>query len=368
MPTYLKRNSFYTVVYTDKTGHRRWESTGSPDRTEAEEYYRNNIRFNDKRFVVRISYLSVELQNKLTRRLSVKTVAMYLTKLSLLIGVIKDKPIDKITSADIENFMSERFNAGTAITTINIDFRVLRSAFNRAMGMGLIKHNPCASVAPYRNPQRDPAVFSDEQVSTIINTEEHPVFKILWIMLYLTAGRRGEIINLEWTDIDFERMTIRIKNKDDHMLKTKKPRTIPLSSVVFDLLMNLPRCGLYIFCKEDGDRYSAEYVSKRFKNIIRILHFSEKYHLHSLRHSAATRMNELGESSFNIQQSLGHSSVTTTQLYIQSNPETLRGGYEKMARQFMQNSVTAIAPDQSSAQHGAASAAGDGYKSLSLVS
>ncbi len=368
MPTYLKRNNIYTVVYSDKTGRRRWESTGSTDRAEAEEYYRNNIRFNDKRFVVRISDLSVELQNKLARRLSNKTVAMYSTKLSLLIGVIKDKPIDKVTSTDIENFMSNRFSAGTAITTINIDFRVLRSAFNRAVSMGLMMHNPCASVEQYRNPQRDPAVFSDEQVSAIINAEEQPVFKILWIMLYLTAGRRGEIINLEWTDIDFERMTIRIKNKDDHTLKTKKPRTIPLSSVVFNLLVNLPRYGLYIFCKKDGKRYSGEYVSKRFKTIIQKLQYPEKYHLHSLRHSAATRMNELGESSFNIQQSLGHSSVTTTQLYIQSNPETLRGGYEKMARQFMLNSAPAITPDQSSAQHGAASGAEDGYKSLSLVS
>ncbi len=368
MATFLKRNKFYTIVYTDKTGRRRWESTGCFDLIRAQEYYRTFIRMKDVHFKMTLEDLMIELEKKLTNRLSIKTVKLYRTKLSLFGKMIGDKPIDKISGSDIEDFMAKRIQDGVSFTTVNIDFRTIKAAFNRAITMGFILNNPCKNIEPYRHPHEDPVVLSDEQMIAIVNAEENQLFKALWMMLYLTAARRGEILYLEWSDIDFNLRTIRLRNKKDHTLKTKKPRTIPLSSIVFDVLLSLPRRGSFIFCKEDGNVYSSEYISAQFKSIIRRLHLSDKYHLHSLRHSAATRLNELGESSFNIQQSLGHSSVMTTQLYIQPLPETLRCGYEKIASGFKKVLHPVPYSDQSAVPHGASSVEADDYKSLSLVS
>lgn len=367
MPTYLKRKNIFTIVYTDKSGRRRWESTGVGELPQAEAYYRDHVRSKDSRFVMKISDLSLELQKRLAHRVAVKTVELYKTKLSIFVAIVGDKRIDQVCSNDIEHFMSERLKAGISVTTISIDFRTIRSAFNRAIKMGYLISNPFTQVEQYRNPHQDPAVFSEEEVVSIINAEENPLFKVYWTMLYLTAARRGEILYLEWDDIDFQRRTIRLRNKKDHTLKTKKPRTIPLSSVLFDVLVNLPRKGSFIFCKENGEVYSGGYVSKRFKDIVKTLKLSDEYHTHSLRHSAATRLNEMGESSFNIQASLGHSSVATTQLYIQTTPETLRAGYEKIAQCFKANKESLNNSDQSTERHDAASAEADGYKSLSLV-
>jgi site-specific recombinase XerD len=367
MATFLQRNKYYTIVFTDKTGRRRWESTRETERPLAEAYYREHIRFKDAHFRMTINDLSIELEKKLANRLSPKTVEMYSTKLSILVGIIGNKDIDRITSNDIEQYMSARHERGITKTTINIDLRTIRSAFNRAITMGVLSSNPCRTVEQYRNPHQDPAVLSVEQVQSVIGAEENCTFKVLWMMLYLTAARRGEILYLEWADIDFDRKTIRLRNKKDNTLKTKKPRTIPLSSALFETLLRMPRNGSFIFVKDNGVLYSNDYVSKRFKYLIRKLGLSEAYHLHTLRHSAATHMNDLGETSFNIQNSLGHSSISTTQLYIQTSPEALRGGYEKMAKNFNEAALEHTLPDQSIEPHDAGSAAASDYKSLSLA-
>ncbi len=364
MPTYLKRNKFYTIVYTDKSGCRRWKSTGEKELEKANAYYRDFIRSKDLRFVMTISDLSDELSKKLLHRVADKTVDLYKTKLAIFSIFLADKTIDKISSNDVEAYMAYRLNAGISRTTISIDFRTLRSAFNRAIKLGYLLKNPFCFVEQYRNPRLDPAVFSEEEVLSIDAAEENTLFKAFWAALYLTTARRSEVLFLEWSDIDFDRRTIRIRNKKDHILKTKKSRTIPLSSVLFDILIKMPRYGPFIFCKEDGAIYSSGYVSKRFKNVVRKLNLSDKLHLHSLRHSGSTRMNEMGESSFNIQHSLGHSSVATTQLYIQTSPDTLRAGFEKLAQCFKSPVVPSTGLDQSIAPHDAASAAVDGYKSL----
>jgi integrase/recombinase XerD len=80
----------------------------------------------------------------------------------------------------------------------------------------------------------------------------------------------------------------------------------------------------YLFSKKNGKPYTVDYLSKKFKEAVRDLGLDDRLHLHSVRHSAATRWVQNGTNIFAVQKLLGHAQISTTQVYMHSNVEYLR--------------------------------------------
>ena len=85
----------------------------------------------------------------------------------------------------------------------------------------------------------------------------------------------------------------------------------------------------YVFCKENGFPFSGNYVSKTFKNACRAVGIDEGIHLHNLRHSFASNLVQKGVSLYTIKALLGHSSITTTEIYSFLNMDSLKEAIEK---------------------------------------
>ena len=82
--------------------------------------------------------------------------------------------------------------------------------------------------------------------------------------------------------------------------------------------------GGYVFCKEDGEKFTGDYFSRRFKRACRAAGMNKSIHFHSLRHSFASNLAQQGVSLYVIKELLGHSSVSTTEIYSHLNLETLK--------------------------------------------
>ncbi len=80
----------------------------------------------------------------------------------------------------------------------------------------------------------------------------------------------------------------------------------------------------YVFCKEDGEKFTGDYFSRRFKRACRAAGMDKSIHFHSLRHSFASNLAQQGVSLYVIKELLGHSSVSTTEIYSHLNLETLK--------------------------------------------
>ncbi len=98
----------------------------------------------------------------------------------------------------------------------------------------------------------------------------------------------------------------------------------------------------YVFCKEDGEKFTGDYFSRRFKRACRAAGMDKSIHFHSLRHSFASNLAQQGVSLYVIKELLGHSSVSTTEIYSHLNLETLKeaisvldGPQEKQAQLSM---------------------------------
>ena len=167
-----------------------------------------------------------------------------------------------------------------------------------------------------------PNVLSPHEIDILIDFYDHDIFissrnKTIIDFMYSTGCRVSELINVEESDIDIEESFVRLQGKGS------KQRIVPLGSKV---RINL-ESYLQLRNKDRKNKNNKLFISKSYKNLDRTAVFriikstgvkagiNKELYPHILRHSAATHMLEGGCDLRTVQEFLGHSSVSTTQIY-----------------------------------------------------
>jgi len=171
---------------------------------------------------------------------------------------------------------------------------------------------------------RLPSLQKESKLPVILNRSElKELFKVPTLLkhrallaLIYSAGLRGrEVINLQLSDIDFERKTIHIRQS-----KYKKDRIVPLSDYMakgLRIYISLEHPYVYLFNgKEPDGRYSVRGLSWVMREALKKTKIKKKVNLHSLRHSYATHLLEEGVDIVTIKELLGHAEISTTMVYL----------------------------------------------------
>jgi integrase/recombinase XerD len=165
-----------------------------------------------------------------------------------------------------------------------------------------------------RRDKKLPVVFSREEVERILNSPKNIKHRAFLMLTYSAGLRLGEVCNLKVSDIDSQRMLVRVVQA-----KGNKDRYTVLSSVTLNELRSYwkiykPKDWLF-----EGYDHSAIAVSTAqaiFKRALSKSGVTKKVGIHTLRHSFATHLLEQGVSLPIIQQLLGHKSLRTTSGYL----------------------------------------------------
>ena len=147
----------------------------------------------------------------------------------------------------------------------------------------------------------------------MINKTTNLKHKCLLVILYSCGLRRGEVIRLQLTDIDSDRMLVKIRGA-----KGKKDRYVQLAGGALIILREYYkeyRPSHWLFEGQRGGQYSEESVLNVVKQAGRRSGITKNIHTHVLRHSYATHHLEQGTDLRYIQVWLGHSSSKTTEIY-----------------------------------------------------
>jgi integrase/recombinase XerD len=136
------------------------------------------------------------------------------------------------------------------------------------------------------------------------------------LTLIYSAGLRGqEVINLKISDIDFERMTIHIRQS-----KYKKDRIVPLSptmAIGLKKYLKAENPHIWLFNgKQPGSQYSIRGISWVMRENLKKTNITKKVNLHTLRHTYATHLLEEGLNIVTLKDLLGHTEITTTMIYL----------------------------------------------------
>tara|TARA_X000000368_G_scaffold367120_1_gene314268 strand:- start:5494 stop:6231 length:738 start_codon:yes stop_codon:yes gene_type:complete len=175
-----------------------------------------------------------------------------------------------------------------------------------------------------------PDTIQIEQVSKLINFYDHNNFlhsrnKTILDFLYSTACRVSEVCTVKTYDIDFDEDFIKVTGKGS------KQRIVPIGS---ELKSNLSKYMIFrneyfdsnhnnLFISKNKNPIDRTAIFRIVKKVAINIGLKESIHPHTLRHSAATHMLEAGCDLRTLQEFLGHSSVSTTQIYTKLTKEFL---------------------------------------------
>ncbi len=213
--------------------------------------------------------------------------------------------------------------------TINKELQLLSKIFNIAIDNGLAEVNPCRRVRKFKVEwQRDRYLSSEEEkrlMAQLTGRYEH-LKPIVTIALH-TGMRRGEILGLEWRQVDFHRNVLRVTKT-----KSGKERFLPMNHVVRELLLERrakePDAS-YVF-GGPGKTATLTDIKHGFTTAVRKAKLHD-FRFHDLRHTAGTRMAEAGIDIRTIAEMLGHATIQMSMRYAHATDEAKRRAADALA-------------------------------------
>ena len=239
--------------------------------------------------------------------------------------------LTQLTPKVIHGFVDELESSGLAENTIRGVYRLLSSAMRYALDEGVIRKNPCRRIHIQHRERGEQRVLSRFEQEKLRQAADGSRDLPALLSLY-TGMRLGEICALKWTDIDWVQGTITVRRtvqriagkgsendgyKTFLMIGTPKShrscRVIPVPEFILVMLRaRLQSCCVaeYVFGKASGAA-DPRTIQRRFSRLAKKLGVSGA-HFHTLRHTFATRLLELGVDVKTVSALLGHSSARTT--------------------------------------------------------
>jgi site-specific recombinase XerD len=327
---FRRSNGIWYVIFTEDD-HRVWRSTKchlKRDALKALTTFKHSIR--DRGPSILFSSFTKEFLTYARTTLRPSTIAGYEQGFKDFLRLAGDLRLHSVTPREIERFLAAKITQ-TSEWTARKDYAVLASAFETARRWKLISENPWRSVRKPRLRQVLPTFFSVAEFQILLTVIRDEQFRDLCILAIFTGMRMGELCALEWSDIDLERKTILVQNKEGFLTKNSRNRIVPLSEVAVSLLRGraIQPTSSRVFQRK-GEKLTKNYVSKVFKYYVRKAKLNDRLHFHSLRHSAGSLMVQAGVPIYAVQRILGHVSIATTQIYAHLQTENLHSEVNKI--------------------------------------
>lgn len=179
-----------------------------------------------------------------------------------------------------------------------------------------------------------PEVLSITDIENMINFYNHETYldsrnRTVIDVLYSTGCRVSELCDINISDIDLDEKYIKLKGKGS------KQRIVPIGSMLYKNLLQylnvrdtfLDNRGEPLFLSKSKNKLDRTAVFRIIKKTAKNISLQTDVHPHTLRHSAATHMLEGGCDLRTVQEFLGHSSVSTTQIYTKVTKEFLEEAF-----------------------------------------
>jgi integrase/recombinase XerD len=273
-----------------------------------------------------LSTENLEALEKLTLQLKLKayspsTIKTYRNEFMQLLQILKTKPADSLTAADLKRYMVFAMEKqGISENTAHSRLNALKFYFEQVLG----REKFFWEIPRPKKPQLLPKLLNEDEIRRLFNALTNKKHKAMLFTAYSAGLRVSEIVSLKIADIDSKRMQIFIARA-----KGKKDRYVNLSPVLLDILRNYiqeykPKPTTYLFESEQTMlAYPTRTVQQIFTNAKNKAGIKKEVGVHSLRHSFATHLLDKGTDIKYIKDLLGHFDIKTTERYLHVSKQQL---------------------------------------------
>ena len=273
------------------------------------------------------------------KKLSNNTLQSYKRDITQYESYINEENLQylKVTKDDIKKYLENLKNIGKKTSTISRNLASIRSFYQYLVRTKKIKEDPTEGIQSPKVEKRVPSVLSSKEVELLLEQPKAVDLKgirdkAMLEFAYATGMRVTEIINLNLEDVNLKEGYVSCTNAN-------KQRNIPLGAISINALKEyIKKARPYLIKSEDEKSLFVNINGKRltrqgFWKIVKF--YKEQAHIdkditpHVLRHSFATHLLQNGADLKAIQVMLGHSDISSTQVYMQFQNEGLKNIYKK---------------------------------------
>lgn len=278
------------------------------------------------------SYLLLE------KKYSKNTIVSYQNDLSKFKEhfIKEKKTLKSLDNNDLKAYV-QSINKSMSAKSVSRNISTLKSFYKFLMIEKYVNKSPLTNVVNPKVKKELPKVLSEEKVIKLLDFQITDNYgyrnKAMLELMYSSGLRVSELINLKMTDVDLELEVVRIFGKGS------KERIIPLgayASLALKDYITYYRGSLlkkknsdYLFLSSRGDKMTRQAFFKILKKIAKEQGIKTEFSPHTLRHSFATHLLKHGADLRSIQELLGHSDVSSTQIYTHISNEKLKENYKE---------------------------------------
>ena len=244
--------------------------------------------------------------------------------------------IKDIKKDDIKDYLKDLKDEKMSDKSISRNISSIRTFYKFLLVEKIITKNPIELIELPKVKKSLPTVLSKEEVNVLLDIQVNDSYsarnKAMLELMYATGLRVSELIQLKKQDI----------NMDDALVKTmgkgSKERIIPIGDYALEALqiyLNGYRDQLvkkrvtdFVFLNNHGNQLTRQGFFKMIKKLAKEKNIKTNFSPHTLRHSFATHLLDCGADLRSIQELLGHSDISTTQIYTHISNELLRENYK----------------------------------------
>ena len=275
-----------------------------------------------------------------TKRTSTNTEVSYQRDLKKLVSYLHSKGIQEITEVselDLQGYIHEPERENFASSTISRSVASIRALFQYLQKEGVIRNDPSDVLKPPKVEKKAPGILSVEDVDKLLKQPDTVTPKgirdtAMLELLYATGMRVSELLRLTVDDLNLEFGYVNCHDNG-------KERVIPIGNVSRKALMHYMESARPYFVKNENEKAlftncSGKAMSRQgFWKVLK--GYADEAGIqgditpHTLRHSFAVHMLQNGADVKSVQEMMGHSDISTTQIYLGMNMNKMRDVYMK---------------------------------------
>ena len=253
--------------------------------------------------------------------LSKNTVSSYKNDITSFSSWCDKEHLDrlKITDLNLNNYISNLFSIGLKSSSINRKISSIKHFYLFLLKKKVIKNSPADEITTPKQEKYLPTSMSEDEVESLLGSPKSSIKierrdKAMIEILYATGMRITELVNLKLTDIDFNRSVLKVFGKGS------KERLVPYGEKAAEALRiyledRKKLDSKNVFLSNRGTRITRGAFWQRIKIYIKRENLKSSISPHTLRHAFATHLLNRGADLRSVQILLGHSDLSTTQIY-----------------------------------------------------
>jgi len=274
------------------------------------------------------------------RNFSLHTIKAYKNDLNrfnyFLNNTLSRKKLAKINRNDIRKFLAEEYDNGYSSKTVARRLATIKSYFKYLVKTELIQENISIHINSPKVPKKLPNFVDKNLIDTLMKTPSLDTHigirdRAVLELFYSTGMRLSELVNMNIGDFEINKKLIRVIGKGN------KERMIPYGRTAENAIKNYLKirnislnpafANKPLFVNNSDKRISKRTIQRRMNNYIKLVADGKRIGPHLLRHTFATHLLDNGADIRAVKDLLGHSSLSSTQIYTHVSIEKLKKDY-----------------------------------------